>query len=62
MFRFFARYFEDESGATAIEYGLIIGLMALVILTALTAFANNSTGVFNTAMNKVRDAVSGPSE
>ncbi len=31
-----ARFAKDESGATAIEYGLIAGLISVVILTALS--------------------------
>ena len=30
------RFVKDESGATAIEYGLIAGLVSVVIITALT--------------------------
>jgi len=30
------RFFRSESGATAIEYGLIAALIAVVIITALT--------------------------
>ncbi len=30
------RYMKDESGATAIEYGLIAALIAVVIITVLT--------------------------
>ncbi len=30
------RFLKDRSGATAIEYGLMAGLIALVIVTALT--------------------------
>ena len=31
-----ADFFKDENGATAIEYGLIVGLVALVAVGALT--------------------------
>ena len=31
------RFMSDVSGATSIEYGLIAGLIALVIITALTS-------------------------
>jgi pilus assembly protein Flp/PilA len=57
--KLFARLIEDESGATAIEYGLIISLMVVVILSALTAFGNASTNVFNTALEKLVDAIGG---
>ena len=59
MKRFLARFLRDEDGATAIEYGLIIALIFLVILSALTAFGATGSGVFNGAMDAVRAAMSG---
>jgi pilus assembly protein Flp/PilA len=58
MFKPFARLINDKRGATAIEYGLIMALMAVVILMALTAFADNSTGKFNAAFAKISEAIS----
>ena len=57
--RFLRRLLKDRSGATALEYGLIISLIFLVILTALTAFGDTSTGIFNGAMNAIRNAMGG---
>ncbi|MCY0388175.1 Flp family type IVb pilin [Robbsia sp. Bb-Pol-6] len=37
----------DETGATAIEYGLIAGLIAAVIVVAVTAVGNKLVVVFN---------------
>lgn len=34
MSKFVTRFLKDESGATAIEYGLIIALMATVVIAA----------------------------
>ena len=42
----FARFAADESGATAIEYGLIAGLMAVIIITAVTTFGSGLTQTF----------------
>ncbi|MEO0797849.1 MAG: Flp family type IVb pilin [Pseudomonadota bacterium] len=42
---FFARFAKDESGATAIEYGLVASLIAVAIITAAT---NVGSGVVNT--------------
>jgi pilus assembly protein Flp/PilA len=39
--RFIARFRNDTSGATAIEYGLIAALIAVVIITALTAVGSS---------------------
>ena len=36
-----ARFAKDESGATAIEYGLIITLLSLALLVALTTMGGN---------------------
>jgi pilus assembly protein Flp/PilA len=36
----------SESGVTAIEYGLIAALIAVVIIGALTAIGTNMSGVF----------------
>jgi pilus assembly protein Flp/PilA len=36
MLRFYRKLREDESGATAIEYGLIAGLISVVIISSLT--------------------------
>lgn len=42
MTNLFARFVRDESGATAIEYGLIAALIAVVILGAMAATGNLS--------------------
>ncbi|HRJ64568.1 MAG TPA: Flp family type IVb pilin [Brevundimonas sp.] len=59
MRRFLSRFGRDESGATAIEYGMILALMFLVILGALQAFGGTGSGIFNTAMDKIRAAMGG---
>jgi pilus assembly protein Flp/PilA len=42
-----SRFVRDESGATAIEYGLIAALIAVVIITAVTAVGSSLTATFN---------------
>ncbi len=42
-----ARFFKDESGATAIEYGLIAALIAVAIITAVTSLGSNTSSTFN---------------
>lgn len=39
-------FLRDESGATAIEYALIAGLIFLVIIAALTQVGANLTPIF----------------
>jgi len=41
MSKIFARFAKDESGATAIEYGLIAALIALAIITGATTLGKN---------------------
>ena len=42
----FRNFLADESGATAVEYGIIIALIAGAIILALTALGANLTGLF----------------
>jgi pilus assembly protein Flp/PilA len=42
------KLFRDEAGVTAIEYGLIAALIAVVIVTALTTVGGNLKNTFNT--------------
>ena len=43
--------FEDrkDRGATAVEYGLLVGLIAVVIILAVTALGTKLTGLFQSA-------------
>jgi pilus assembly protein Flp/PilA len=41
-----AHFLSDEQGATAIEYGLLAGLIAVVIIVAVTAIGTNLKAVF----------------
>ncbi|MET0865829.1 MAG: Flp family type IVb pilin [Nakamurella sp.] len=43
----FARFAKDESGATAIEYGLIAALIAVGIILAATALGGSLGDLFN---------------
>jgi pilus assembly protein Flp/PilA len=42
-----ARFLKDESGATAIEYGLIAALIAVGIIVAATTLGGSLSGLFN---------------
>jgi pilus assembly protein Flp/PilA len=39
-------FFKNESGATAIEYGLIAALIAVAIIGAVTALGSNTSSTF----------------
>lgn len=47
MNNLFSRFVRDESGATAIEYGLIAALVAVVIIGALQALGTGLTNTFD---------------
>jgi pilus assembly protein Flp/PilA len=47
MLRFFRKLRKDENGATAIEYGLIAGLISVVIIAAVGLVGNELKNVFN---------------
>jgi pilus assembly protein Flp/PilA len=52
MNKLLKKFISDESGATAIEYGLIAALIAVVIITGLTAVGSNlNTQMGNIATN-----------
>jgi pilus assembly protein Flp/PilA len=51
-------FLADQSGATAIEYGLIVSLIFLAILTAVTAFGNNTSNLINQISTAVTGATS----
>jgi pilus assembly protein Flp/PilA len=40
------RFLRDEEGATAIEYGLIAGLISIAIVTIVTAMGDNLGSIF----------------
>ena len=45
---------QDERGATAIEYGLIAALIAVVVISAVTSVGNNLSKKFNNIANSVK--------
>jgi pilus assembly protein Flp/PilA len=48
-----ARFVRDESGATAIEYGLIAALIAVVIISAVQLIGTNLSTTFSTVAAKI---------
>ena len=53
MTNVFARFVKDESGATAIEYGLIAALIAVVAIGAMTTIGTNLKAVFEDVGTKL---------
>ena len=54
-----ARLGRDESGASAIEYALIVGLIAVALVTALTDVGDQVASLFETVKSKISGADSG---
>ncbi len=50
---FFQRLLSDDSGATAIEYGLIAALIAVAAVTVLGTVGTNLTATFQTVANQL---------
>jgi len=48
MSSLFARFLKDESGATAVEYGLIVALIAAAIITIVGILGGQITSAFTT--------------
>jgi pilus assembly protein Flp/PilA len=48
-----SRFSRAESGATAIEYGLIAGLIAVVIIATITTVGTSLSGKFNAVANNL---------
>ncbi len=57
MIQVIRNFWADESGVTAIEYGLIAGLLAVVIIAAVTAAGGNLNAIFSLVCNKLNSAV-----
>jgi pilus assembly protein Flp/PilA len=49
----FQKFLADESGATAIEYGLIAAGIAIAIITAVTGVGDQLKANFNTITTKL---------
>ncbi|MBV1700456.1 MAG: Flp family type IVb pilin [Hyphomicrobiales bacterium] len=48
MKNIFSRFVKDQSGATAIEYGMIVALISVAIIGAVTAIGGKLSTAFNT--------------
>jgi Flp pilus assembly protein, pilin Flp len=56
MSKIFARFIKDESGATAIEYGLIAALISVALITGATTLGGSLNNTFQDISNKMKDA------
>lgn len=53
MSAIFARFMKDESGATAIEYGLIAALISVALITGAGALGTKLNAQFNALSTKL---------
>ncbi|SDP85801.1 pilus assembly protein Flp/PilA [Phyllobacterium sp. YR620] len=56
MSNLFARFLKDESGATAIEYGLIAALISVGIIAGVRSLGSSLSSTFNTLGTTMTDA------
>ncbi len=59
MMKRFKHFCGDESGATAIEYGLIAALVSVAAIGALTTLGNELNNIFTTVSSSLATAGSG---
>ena len=54
MSKLFARFAKDQSGATAIEYGLMASLIAVAIIGAITTVGSKLTSTFGNVSSNLK--------
>ena len=54
---FITSFIEDQSGATAIEYGLIAALVSVAAITAMTSLGDSLGGIFNEVSSKLDSSI-----
>lgn len=59
MTKIFARFLKDESGATAIEYGLIAALISVALIAGATTLGTNLGTIFTNISTELGTAGSG---
>lgn len=59
MFATIKNVWNDESGATAIEYGLIAALISIIAITAMKTTGTSLTSAFTSVSTELSTAVSG---
>jgi len=51
---FLSKFYNDESGATAIEYGLIAALISVALISVLGTLSTNLNGTFTKVATKLK--------
>ncbi len=55
------KFFKDESGATAIEYGLIAALVSVAIIGGVTTLGSNTQATFSNVSTELAKGAAAPS-
>lgn len=53
MFKNLMKFLQDEEGASAVEYGLIVGLVAVAAVAVLLTMGGNLSTLFKTVSDKL---------
>ncbi|HHL42684.1 MAG TPA: Flp family type IVb pilin [Hellea balneolensis] len=53
---FTRRFLADDSGATALEYALLIGILSLGVIVGVTGMGRRTTDVWNIVVNEVENS------
>ncbi|MBB3612793.1 Flp family type IVb pilin [Rhizobium sp. BK602] len=59
MTKLFSRFLKDESGATAIEYGLIAALISVAIIAGASTLGNTLSLTFNKISDQMNTSATG---
>jgi pilus assembly protein Flp/PilA len=60
MYNFVSRFIKNESGATAIEYGLIATFIAVAIITILTTVGTDIINMFTNVSTQLKKGAAAP--
>ncbi len=55
----FDRFVQDQSGATAIEYGLIAGMITVAVILAMTTMGESLVNLFGSVEDRAGSAIDG---
>jgi pilus assembly protein Flp/PilA len=53
MLRTIQALIRDEGGATMVEYGLLVGFIAIVAMTGVKALGTNTSALYKTVANSI---------
>lgn len=56
MMVFLKKLYRSNTGATAVEYGLILALISIATIVAITGVANETANIWGGVANEVTDA------